>query len=66
MNTLAKIGLIFLAIVAAIWAGGIVLGIVSTILHWVFLAAIVGGVGYVVYAIAAPRKALGWRSRILP
>jgi len=66
VNTVARIGLICLAAIAALYAIGIVVGLVSTILHYVFILAIVGGVGYVCVSLLSPRKALGWKSKILP
>jgi hypothetical protein len=66
MKTLWQVVLVCMAVVALWWAGGIVLGIVGTILHYALVLAIVGGVVYVGYSLANPRKSLGGRYRILP
>ncbi|HWD39185.1 MAG TPA: hypothetical protein VG944_10080 [Fimbriimonas sp.] len=66
MRTGAKILLTLVALFAAYFAITIVWGLFMGILHWVIIAAIVMGVGYVVFAIASPRKALEGRRRILP
>jgi hypothetical protein len=66
MNTVAKVGLICVAAIAGLWAVSIVISLVSTVLHWAVIAAVIGGVGYVGYSLVAPKRALGGRTRFLP
>jgi hypothetical protein len=66
MKAIGTILLACVAILAAFWVGQIVFGLVIGVLHWAFVLAIVGGIGYVCYSLASPRKSLGWKSKILP
>ena len=66
MSTAPRSALIVVAAIAAYVALHIVIGVVASLLHWAFILAIVGGVGYVAYSLTSPNKSLGWKSRILP
>ena len=66
MKTASTVALVFLAAIVAWVIGGMVIGFVATVLHYAVILAIFGGICYVGYSLANPRKTLGWRGKILP